>query len=287
MMKEHSFDTGTVRLNYAEGPDTGPPLVLLHGGSARWQAALPLIPDLAADWHVYAPDLRGHGGSSWTPRQYHVEGYAADVAAFLAGVVRFPAVLFGHSLGGQVAIMVAAQHPALVRALILADPPFDRAVLRAHIQANRPMTERWRALAGPGRSVAEIVAGLQQSPVVAPGAPEARPAGEVFGTDHPWFPWMAENLHHHDPTMLDAVLEFDAMHAAFDTEQLFPQITCPVLILQADPQAGGALSDAEVARALALLPQATHAQLTGVSHVLHNERKEPVLAAMRSFLVTL
>jgi pimeloyl-ACP methyl ester carboxylesterase len=286
MIEEHSFDTGTVRLNYAEGPASGPPLVLLHGGSARWQAALPLIPDLAAAWHVYAPDLRGHGGSSWTPGQYHVEDYAADVAAFLAGVVPAPAVLFGHSLGGQVAIMVAAHDAALVRALILADPPFDRAVLRAHIQANRPMTERWRDLAGPGRSVAEIVAALQESPIIAPGATAARPAGEVFGADHPWFPWMAENLHHHDPTMLDAVLEFDAMHAALDTEQLFPQITCPVLILQADPQADGALSDAEVARALVLLPRATHVQLPGVSHVLHNEQKAPVLAAMRSFLAT-
>jgi pimeloyl-ACP methyl ester carboxylesterase len=286
-MEEHVFDTGTVRLNYAEGPASGPPMVLLHGGSARWQAALPLIPDLEADWHVYAPDLRGHGGSGWTPGQYKIEDYAADVAAFLAGVVRAPAVLFGHSLGGQVAIMVAAQHPALVRALILADPPFDRAVLRAHIQSNRPMTERWRDLAGPRRSVAEIVAALQQSPVVAPGAMEARLAVEVFGADHPWFPWMAENLHHNDPDMLTAVIEFDAMHAAFDTEQLFPQITCPVLILQADPQAGGALSDAEVTRALALLPQATHVQITGVSHVLHNERKEPVLAAMRPFLAAL
>jgi pimeloyl-ACP methyl ester carboxylesterase len=287
MMKEHIFETGTVRLNYAEGPASGPPLVLLHGGSARWQAALPLIPDMAADWHIYAPDLRGHGGSGWTPGQYKMEDYAADVVAFLACVVRAPAVLFGHSLGGQVAIMVAAQHPALVRALILADPPFDRALLRAHIQANRPMTERWRDLAGPDRSVAEIVAALQQSPVVAPGATAARPAVEVFGADHPWFPWMAENLYHNDPTMLTAVIEFDAMHAAFDAERLFPQITCPVLILQADPQAGGALSDAEVARALALLPQAKHVQLTGVSHVLHNEQKAPVLAAMRSFLATL
>jgi pimeloyl-ACP methyl ester carboxylesterase len=287
MMEEHSFDTSTVRLNYAEGPNAGPPLVLLHGGSARWQAALPLIPDLAADWHVYAPDLRGHGISGWVPGQYTMEDYAADVAAFLAGGVRAPAVLFGHSLGGQVAIMVAARHPALVRALILADPPFDRALLRAHIETNRPMTKRWRDLAGPSRSVEEIVAALQQSPVVAPGATVARPAVAVFGADHPWFPWMAENLHHQDPTMLDAVLEFDAMHAAFDTERLFPQITCPVLILQADPQAGGALSDGEVARALALLPQATHVQLTGVSHILHNERKEPVLAAMRPFLAAL
>jgi hypothetical protein len=58
------------------------------------------------------------------------------------------------------------------------------------------------------------------------------PAAEVFGADHPWFPWMAENLHAADPTALDAVLEFDPMHAALESERLFPRIACPALILQ-------------------------------------------------------
>ncbi len=62
-IKEHSFNTGTVTLNYAEGPASGPPLVLLHGGSARWQNSESIMPDLAADWHLYAPEFRGHGQS--------------------------------------------------------------------------------------------------------------------------------------------------------------------------------------------------------------------------------
>ena len=63
MMKETAFDTGKVRINYAEGPSSGPPLVLLHGGSAWWQDFTPIIPDLASHWHLFAPDLRGHGKS--------------------------------------------------------------------------------------------------------------------------------------------------------------------------------------------------------------------------------
>jgi len=116
MVAEHTFHTGTVDLNYAEGEASGPPIVLLHGGSLRWQSVMPLIPDLAARWHVYAPDLRGHGRSGRVPGRYRLQDYASDVALFLEQVVTAPAILFGHSLGGHVAILVAALHPELVRA---------------------------------------------------------------------------------------------------------------------------------------------------------------------------
>lgn len=108
MLTEHRFPTGIVTLNYAEGAASGPPLVMLHGGSARWQSALPLIPALSQHWQVYAPDLRGHGYSEWVPGGYRLSDYAADIAAFQEQVVQCPAVLFGHSLGGHVAIVVAA-----------------------------------------------------------------------------------------------------------------------------------------------------------------------------------
>ena len=61
MLTERQFDTGAVTLNYAEGPASGPPLVLLHGLSYRWQSWLAVMPTLALRWHLYAPDLRGFG----------------------------------------------------------------------------------------------------------------------------------------------------------------------------------------------------------------------------------
>jgi hypothetical protein len=60
---EPSFDTGIVILNYAEAPDAGAPLVLLHGGSARWQAWEPMIDALATDHHLtitLRPKRRNH-----------------------------------------------------------------------------------------------------------------------------------------------------------------------------------------------------------------------------------
>src|SRR3954452_12986993 len=133
-LAERSFDTGLVTLNYvADGPEYARPLVLLHGGSARWPEVSDLIPALAATRRFYALDLRGHGRSGWVPGCYQLRDYAADVAAFLQGRVGRPAVLFGHSLGGQVALLAAAEYAHLVRAVINGDSPLDLAVLRAHL----------------------------------------------------------------------------------------------------------------------------------------------------------
>src|SRR6266700_2199342 len=108
MLTEHCFNTGIVTLNYAEGASSGPPLVLLHGGSARWQSVLPLLPELSQHWHIYAPDLRGHGKSGSVPGGYRLLDYTADIEAFLKQVVKEPAVLFGHSLGGHIALLARA-----------------------------------------------------------------------------------------------------------------------------------------------------------------------------------
>src|SRR5436309_1380347 len=98
VVHEQRFDAGPVVLNYAEGPATGPPLVILHGGSVRWQYGSALIDALSARWHTYAPDFRGHGKSGWVPGRYRLRDYADDIAAFLQQVVGEPAILYGHSL---------------------------------------------------------------------------------------------------------------------------------------------------------------------------------------------
>ncbi|HZS86202.1 MAG TPA: alpha/beta hydrolase [Chloroflexota bacterium] len=124
MLIEKRFDTGTCELNYAEGPPAGLPLVLLHGGTSRWQAFFPVIPDLVAHWHIIAPDFRGHGRSDWVSGRYRLEDYVADTLALLKQL-RYPAVLVGHSLGGMVGLVVAARAPQSVRAVVVGDTPFS------------------------------------------------------------------------------------------------------------------------------------------------------------------
>ena len=71
--------------------------------------------------------------------------------------------------------------------------------------------------------------------------------------------------------MLAAVLAgSEHMLADYDPEILLPRITCPVLLLQADPTIDNVLPDDHVALALRLLPDATHVQLVHVGHALHS-----------------
>lgn len=120
-MREFVFEAQGVRLNYAVGPETGPPLVLIHGLGRSWHVFLPMIAALSLRWQIYAVDLRGHGKSSHVPRGYHGTEYSEDISAFLRERVGQASVLFGHSLGGMIGMWVAVHHPDLVRAVILGD----------------------------------------------------------------------------------------------------------------------------------------------------------------------
>ena len=97
-----------------------PPLVLLHGmlGSSRnWQTA---GADLAAHFHVLAPDLRNHGRSPHAETMSYEE-MMADVLAWadVQGITR--ATWMGHSMGGKVAMLLACRHPERVERLVVVD----------------------------------------------------------------------------------------------------------------------------------------------------------------------
>jgi pimeloyl-ACP methyl ester carboxylesterase len=100
----------------------GPPLVLLHGvGTSRvvWRRAIPL---LAAERHVVAPDLPGFGGSPPAGPGFALDRVVDTLAEGLAEHLERPFDLLGNSLGGAVALELAARHPRLVRRLVLAAP---------------------------------------------------------------------------------------------------------------------------------------------------------------------
>ncbi len=145
----------------------------------------------------------------------------------------------------------------------------------------------WRDFAGPTHSLEEITEALKNTPIAIEGQATPVPARTLLGEKNPLFRDMAENLRLNDPEMLTDVVEFDSMHEGYDYKQLFPKISCPVLIIQGSPSHGGLLTNEEIERALTFLPQASVARMETVGHSLHTQEEEPVLLAITSFLETL
>jgi pimeloyl-ACP methyl ester carboxylesterase len=293
MFKEQTFNAGAVAINYAEGPPSGPPLVLLHGGGDRWQHFLPIIPSLAMRWHVFALDLRGHGKSGRLPGQYRPEHYVADIMAFLEHQLTERVILFGHSLGGWIALMVAAQLTERVQALILGDPPLCMERFLA-IEGSEERISMWRTmrgLAGPGLSVPDLASALADLPVSVPEQDTPMRYGDLPGMDAAHLRGWAKTLRRVDPDAAQYHVEgrLDEYVEKVELDAALRRMSCPVLLLQADPLHGGVVTDSDVAHALSLLPDGLHVQLEGAGHDLGLSTWEvtPLVRAVTNFLESL
>lgn len=284
-LEEKSFFSGEVKINYAEGPATGPPLLLLHGLGRRWQIFLSLIPSLALRWQIFAPDFRGHGRSGRVPRGYHLIEYGSDIVRLLYEKIQEPAVIFGHSLGGVAAMWIAAQYPDLVRALILGDTVVTSDSFYKH-PMYLDLFAKIRDLAQQGGSVEELANGLARIELQVEGLDEPIPLGNLPGNDEAFLLWWARCVQQVDPEAITMTLDRSAF-AGWEGEPLLRQIRCPVLFLQANPAMGGLLSDEDLKRALSVLPHAAHVRFPTLGHALHIQQPEPVLRAITNFLESL
>jgi lipase len=113
-----SIDAVTNRLHVHRYGPAGPIQILaihgLTGHGQRWQT---LATRHLAEFAVAAPDLLGHGRSSWAA-PWTMEANVEALAALLDG----PALVVGHSFGGAIALNLAAARPDLVAGLVLLDP---------------------------------------------------------------------------------------------------------------------------------------------------------------------
>ena len=272
MLTEKSFDTGTVKLNYVEGPASGLPLVLLHGITLRWQSFLPVIPTLAFRYHVYGVDLRGHGLSGHMTGAYQMSDYAEDVIHFIRQQIGKPAILIGHSLGATVAIEIAANAPDTVQALVLEDPAL-------YIAPDGDFTDKvthaafvaWRDLLLTHHSIEEIM------PALAALFPDLDQVSL-----RSWSKCLS--LLDHDAL---TQLTDGHTHQQHDPDVLLSKISCPVLLLQGDPALGALLYDQDVERARLLLKHCLHIRMAGVGHMLHDEKTQAFCYSVMDFLESL
>ena len=239
-------------INYAEGPENGPPLLLIHGISGHWQDWLSVVDAFADEWHIYAVDLRGHGKSSWVSGGYHWRSYSEDQVDLIERVIGEPVFVVGHSLGGATAIGLNALRSDLVRAAVYEDPP-----LFVH--------RRWGGNEFRDRFSAtlEVLDAHRSYEAILTHVKETNPEYDEIRLRDRTEKYLAM-----DPEVFRATLSGRA-RVNWRSEDLIVQAQSPGLLLQAEPALGSALNDEEAAEAMSLFPDAEYEKWDDSGHGMH------------------
>ena len=116
----YTYVSQRLRLHYVDwGNEGAPPLVLIHGGKDHCRNWDWVAEELSRDWHVIAPDLRGHGDSDWSPDgDYAINAYVYDLAQLIHQKKLAPVTIIAHSMGGLIALRYAGVYPESVAKLV-------------------------------------------------------------------------------------------------------------------------------------------------------------------------
>jgi pimeloyl-ACP methyl ester carboxylesterase len=269
-------DINGTRLHYVTA-GSGEPLVLLHGFPQTWHEWRHVLPELARNYTVIAPDYRGAGDSARPVDGYDKQTMATDVvelARLLTPGRRLRVV--GHDVGAFVAWSIAAHFPDEVAALCLVDAPV-------------PGTAAWQSLLGNPR-VWHI------------GFHGARDVAEmlVAGRERQYLTQFFELRAHHPHLVLpelDVYLRTYAapggMRAAFEAYRALPldctvneplldtPLPMPVLVVAGESSNSGPLLS-DMCRELG--PDVAFALVRECGHWVPEEQPEQFLAVLEPFL---
>jgi pimeloyl-ACP methyl ester carboxylesterase len=257
--------SGGVEIAVTEFPNPGrPPVVLLHGLGSRGQSWWPVIDPLAARFHLYQLDLRGHGASGKPPAGYLVEHYAADLDAALDVLALEEPRIVGHSLGALAALVWASERPAQAAALVIEDPS-----LRV-----RP-------------DIVEAFDGWQQLAALPPAQ-----AAAWYRQEYP--DWSDEDCLRRAETITStapgvfAELRAEAQEAlargTTDHMHILTGVQSPTLLLYGSQELGSMVAPADAERFVQIMPRGRAIQIPGAGHSLHRDASDAFLAAVIPFL---
>ena len=285
MAETRRIEHGGVGLHVeVDGPEDGPPILFLHGvGSSgrTWE----WVPDeLTRGRRVIRVDLRGHGRSDHEPGTYVLERYGADAVSVLVEVAARPAVLVGNSLGGVVAWWIAQNHPELVVAALLEDPPLlagetpepEVARFRDVFHSVKAVILESRERGLTEEQTARHIGGIPWGP---PGTP---PLGELLTTDG--LATMAFGYTRLDIGVIDGAIDGSTLAAADTRSPVVPA----VVIVAADDAAGAAFTTGDEARLADSQSGVEVHRVAGSGHRIHDMRdhREAFAAHLRRFLDT-
>ena len=109
-----------LKLHFADwGNEDAPPLLLVHGGKDHARSWDWTARQLRRDYHVIAPDLRGHGDSDWSiGGQYTLPEFVLDLAQLIDTLDLAPVRIVAHSMGAAVSLFYAGVFPEKVSKLV-------------------------------------------------------------------------------------------------------------------------------------------------------------------------
>jgi len=304
--RESQFDTGEIMLNYAEGPDNGQPLVLIPGQAGTWQSYQKVLGPLSESFKVYAVDVRGHGGSTWTTGEYTFNNIGEDFASFIEGVVKKPAIISGNSSGGLIALWLAANRPEMVDRIVLEDAPlFSADWPRIKSEFVYEVLDKTATYLGAeGGPDYEGFLGSIQRPTEDVKVKELpgwllsvmiwlikryEKPGEPL--DIPWLPGRMRQLimtiSLFDPDFSRSWVD-GRIYEGLNHEEALSRVKCPVLFIHADwyrTEKGlvGAMDDDDVRHALELVPHAEYVRLE-TSHVTHSAMPVRFVELVKGFV---
>jgi pimeloyl-ACP methyl ester carboxylesterase len=263
--RERTVPSGDVEIAVTEFPNPGrPPVVLLHGVGSRGQSWWPVIDPLAARFHLYQIDLRGHGASGKPSAGYQMAHYAADLDAALAVLDLAEPRIIGHSLGALVALFWASEHPSRAAALVVEDP----------------------SLRVPP-DIVEAFDGWQQLAALTPAQ-----AAAWYRQEYP--DWSdadclrrAETITSTAPGVF-AELRAEAQEAlargTTDRMHILSGVQSPTLLLYGSVELGSMVAPADAERFVQIMPRGRALQIPGAGHSLHREASDAFLEAVIPFL---
>jgi pimeloyl-ACP methyl ester carboxylesterase len=264
MYIEKTFDTGTIKINYAEGPSNGAPFVLLHGATARWQELTHLLNGLENAWHVYACDMRGHGKSGWGD-SYAVTAIATDISEFITRKAGEPVILLGHSAGAIASLATAAQIPERIRSLIVLDPPLLLREQGADFKNTNQYFLRVYELLTHQRPADVIYSELY---------PNIDEAGRRY------FEETYSNL---DPKYVKTLLDGGSLDGV-NLQTILEKITCPTLLLYGETERGGLVREQDVEFFKTHISDGTAIQIKNTGHLLHMDQPAKTLELIGQWL---
>jgi pimeloyl-ACP methyl ester carboxylesterase len=149
----HSYFSQRLRLHYLDwGNEDAPPLLLVHGNRDHCHNWDWVAQDMRDEYHIVAPDFRGHGDSQWViGAAYSHSEYVYDLAQLIHQQGLAPLNIIAHSLGGGVALRYAGIYPEHINKMVVIEgwggPPGMYQQIPVH-ERMRNWIEQTRKMAG-------------------------------------------------------------------------------------------------------------------------------------------